>query len=100
MTPSPSPAPRETSVTAYFRSLGHLETWASRHPCHLAVHAAAMRHAKRFGDDRGLRTWHEVSVLKAGEATFEYIHCAPGTGVLRELVLAEDERDAEVAKPL
>ncbi|KAG5973956.1 hypothetical protein E4U55_000175 [Claviceps digitariae] len=71
----------ETSVAAFFRSLRHLEDWASQHPLHLAIYAGAMRHARRFGEARRLRTWHEVSVLKAGEATFEYIHCMPGTGV-------------------
>ncbi|KAG5989115.1 hypothetical protein E4U54_004434 [Claviceps lovelessii] len=75
----------ETSVAALFRSLRHLEAWASRHPSHRAIYAGAMRHAKRFGAGRRLRTWHEVSVLKAGEATFEYIHCVPGTGVLADM---------------
>ncbi|KAG5989546.1 hypothetical protein E4U43_004480 [Claviceps pusilla] len=81
----PEHPPRgETSVAAFFRSLRHLEAWASQHPAHLAIYAGAMRHAKRFGDARALRTWHEVSVLKAGDATFEYIHCVPGTGVLAD----------------
>lgn len=28
-------------------------------------------------------TWHEVSILKRGEAGFEYVNCVPETGVVR-----------------
>lgn len=74
---------RETCAAGFFRSLGDLEAWAERHPSHKAIYLGAIRHAKTFGAGRRMRTWHEVSVLKAGEARFEYVNCTPGTGVIR-----------------
>ena len=73
---------KETCSIGFFASLERLESWAAKHPSHVAIYTGAIRHAKRFGEARKFRTWHEVSVLKEGEASFEYINCAPGTGVL------------------
>ena len=42
-----------------------------------------MAHAKRFGDDRKLMTWHEVWIFKEGEAKFDYVNCDPKTGVIK-----------------
>lgn len=72
---------KEACVTAFFKNLSDLEGWAARHPSHLAIWAGAIKHGKRFGGERRLRTWHEVSVLKGGEAKFEYVNCVVGTGV-------------------
>ncbi|KAJ5090523.1 phenylacetaldoxime dehydratase family protein [Penicillium argentinense] len=81
---------QESCVTAFFKSLTHLETWASKHPSHLAIHAGAVRHARRFGDGRKFRTWHEVSVLRAGDIGVEYVNCLPGTGVgIKDMVGVE-----------
>ena len=74
---------RETCGAGFHRNWADLERWSSRHPSHLAIFNGAMRHAKRFGEDRKLMTWHEVSILKAGEASFEYVNCDPKTGVIR-----------------
>lgn len=85
-----SPA-KETCAAGFFRNLEDLERWAKRHPSHLKIFNGAIRHAKTFGDARRFRTWHEVSVLKKGEANFEYVNCVPETGVIRFLPLdAED----------
>lgn len=78
---------KETCGVGFFRSLGDLEYWSKRHPSHLAIFNGAMRHAKEFGPGRGLRTWHEVSVLKEGEAYFEYLNCTPETGAIRFVAL-------------
>jgi hypothetical protein len=78
---------RETCVTGFFRNLSDLEGWAKRHPSHLAIYTGAIKHAKKFGEDRKFRTWHEVSVLKRGEAHFEYLNCVPTTGVLGKELL-------------
>ncbi|KAJ6033268.1 hypothetical protein N7460_000816 [Penicillium canescens] len=78
---------RETCVTGFFRNLSDLEGWAKRHPSHLAIYTGAIKHAKKFGEDRKFRTWHEVSVLKRGEAHFEYLNCLPTTGVLGKEIL-------------
>lgn len=32
-------------------------------------------------------TWHEVSVLKKGEAAFEYVNCNPEIGMIRSIPL-------------
>ncbi|KAJ5222563.1 hem-containing dehydratase protein [Penicillium citrinum] len=73
--------PKESCVTAFFKNMTDLERWASEHPSHLAIHAGAISHARRFGDTRKFRTWHEVSVIRGGEAGFEYVNCIDGTGV-------------------
>ena len=89
----PGGAPRrETCGAGFFRSLGDLEAWAEHHPSHLAIYHGAIAHAKTWGAGRALRTWHEVSVLKAGEAVFEYLNCAPRTGVLDGVVLERAAR--------
>ena len=79
----------ESCVTGFFRSLADLETWAKKHPSHLAIYTGAIRHAKTFGDRRKFRTWHEVSVLRRGDAHFEYLNCLPGTGMIKCVSLTE-----------
>ncbi|PLN84901.1 heme-containing dehydratase protein [Aspergillus taichungensis] len=94
---SPTPAQtsegqsRESCVTGFFRNLTDLESWAKQHASHLAIYTGALRHAKTFGDKRRFRTWHEVAVLRGGEARFEYVNCPPGTGVMgcRAIMLKE-----------
>ncbi|KAJ5675766.1 hypothetical protein N7462_008663 [Penicillium macrosclerotiorum] len=81
----------ESCVTGFFRNMGDLENWASRHPSHLAIYAAAVKHGRRFGDARKFRTWHEVSVLKDGEARFEYVNCALEMGAARQMVVLNTE---------
>ncbi|WQF86779.1 Putative aliphatic aldoxime/phenylacetaldoxime dehydratase [Colletotrichum destructivum] len=74
---------KETCGAGFFTDLNSLEEWSRRHRSHLAIYLGAIKHAKTFGDSRKFRTWHEVSVLKRGEAAFEYINCLPTTGVVR-----------------
>jgi Haem-containing dehydratase len=73
----------ETSGAGFFRNLRDLEVWSSSHPTHKAIFAGAHAHARKWGKERKFMTWHEVSVLKAGEARWEYVNCDPGTGVVR-----------------
>jgi hypothetical protein len=94
--PNPNPEPqresaKETSAAGFFRNLSDLEKWAKRHPSHLAIFNGAIAHARTFGENRKFRTWHEVSILKRGEASFEYVNCLPRTGVISYLQL--DRRD-------
>lgn len=42
-------------------------------------------------DAEKFMTWHEVSILKTGEATFEYVNCDPKTGVIRWVQLNREE---------
>ncbi|KFG82969.1 putative phenylacetaldoxime dehydratase family protein [Metarhizium anisopliae] len=80
---------KETCGAGFFCNLRNLEDWAKSHPSHLAIYTGAIRHAKKFGDERKFRTWHEVSILKKGEASFEYVNCLPVTGVIPFLGLRE-----------
>ncbi|KAI5457084.1 heme-containing dehydratase protein [Mariannaea sp. PMI_226] len=80
---------KESCAAGFFSDLGSLERWAKTHRSHTAIYRGALAHAKAFGQDRKFRTWHEVSVLRRGDATFEYINCLPETGVIRFLSLTE-----------
>ncbi|KAK7408544.1 hypothetical protein QQX98_009305 [Neonectria punicea] len=86
---------KESCVAGFFKSLGCLETWAKKHRSHLAIYRGALAHAKAFGDARKFRTWHEVSILKEGDATFEYINCLSDTGVIRFVPLTSKEESLE-----
>ncbi|KAF2222482.1 hem-containing dehydratase protein [Elsinoe ampelina] len=80
--------PRKESCGAgFFRNLADLEHWAEKHMSHLKIWTGAISHAKRFGPEMGLRLFHEVSVLKKGEAEFEYVNCLPETGAIRYMKL-------------
>ncbi|KAF9889615.1 hypothetical protein FE257_007123 [Aspergillus nanangensis] len=87
----PSQPAKETCAAGFFRNLQDLEKWAKRHPSHLAIFNGALKHAKVFGNDRKMRTWHEVSVLKTGDAQFEYVNCQPQTGVISYFQLEEED---------
>lgn len=73
---------RETSVYAVFQDYAGLESWAADHPTHHAIydHQIAMGH--KYGPRRDVITWHEAFALPANNR-FEYINCAPGTGMTR-----------------
>ena len=73
----------ETHALGYFLSLGHLENWAEHHPTHEAIFSAAIARYRKYGKANQLRTWHEVFVLpEVDKHQFEYVNCAPGTGLL------------------
>ncbi|KAF2102985.1 putative phenylacetaldoxime dehydratase family protein [Rhizodiscina lignyota] len=78
---------RETCGAGFFRCLEDLENWSKHHPTHKAIYTGLMKHQKKFGTTRKLRTWHEVSILKKGEAHFDYVNCQPETGSIRFLKL-------------
>jgi aldoxime dehydratase len=64
-----------TCVLAEFGSLGHLESWAQDHPTHHAIFEVAMKMVRRFGEELGIRLFHEVSVLPAGQFRARYVDC-------------------------
>ncbi|KAK2671967.1 hem-containing dehydratase [Fusarium oxysporum f. sp. vasinfectum] len=78
---------KESCGAGFFANLEALETWAKSHKSHLAIYRGALAHYKTFGDARKFRTWHEVSVMRAGNARFEYLNCVPETGVIRGVTL-------------
>lgn len=78
---------KETCGAGFFRNLSDLEKWAKGHKSHLAIYTGALKHYKMFPENRMMRTWHEVSVLREGEARFEYVNCVAGTGVTGSLAM-------------
>lgn len=73
---------KESCGAGFFANLEDLERWAHTHQSHLKIYRGALAHYKEFGDLRKFRTWHEVSVIGEGAATFEYVNCdlEPGVG--------------------
>lgn len=71
----------ETHALGYFLSLKHMENWAEHHASHEAIFSAAIARYKKYGKANQLRTWHEVFVIPQQDNSFEYLNCAPGTGL-------------------
>jgi hypothetical protein len=44
-----------------------------------------MEMVRRFGEDLGIRLFHEVSVLPAGRFEASYVGCGDGAGILRSV---------------
>jgi hypothetical protein len=84
---------KETCGAGFFANLEDLENWAKTHSSHLAIWRGAMAHYKAFPDNRMFRTWHEVSVIKEGDAIFEYVNCTQGTGVMGATHLQANDFD-------
>lgn len=74
-----------TCVLASFRSLGDLERWARDHPTHHAIFVSGMEMVRRFGEQLGVRLFHEVSVLPAGRYEGRYRGRNGQEGLLRRL---------------
>ncbi|KAJ4360928.1 uncharacterized protein N0V89_001497 [Didymosphaeria variabile] len=72
---------KETCGAGFFHNLEDLERWSKTHSSHLKIWRGALAHYKAFPEDRRLRTWHEVSVIKEGDARWEYVNCRAGTGL-------------------
>lgn len=73
-------------MIAWWTSLAHLEEWSVNHPTHQAIFASFHQMSQRHNFQLDLRLRHEVSVLPAGAAEFEYINCPEKTGLLANLV--------------
>jgi aldoxime dehydratase len=81
-----SGAPLEKSFgLSWWRSLADMERWAESHPTHVAIFGSFMRYVQALNFQLKLRVYHEVSVLKADEQSYEYIHCHPRTGLMHGL---------------
>jgi branched-chain amino acid transport system permease protein len=76
------PLDKTYSLSAW-RSLGELEAWVKT-DSHLAIFAAGTRHYRTFKDAR-LRLYHEMSVIRAEDQSFEYYNCHDRTGMLNAL---------------
>ncbi|KAM0452344.1 hypothetical protein ACHAO4_005555 [Trichoderma viride] len=73
----------ETCSSGFFRSLKDIEAWSSKHKTHHKIFHGAHAHSTKFGKTTfKFRSWHEMSALKPGEVTFEYINCHPRTGLI------------------
>ena len=67
---------------SWWKSLAALERWAESHPTHVRIFGAAMKYLSTLGPAAKLRLYHEVTVISADEAFFEYAGCHPKTGML------------------
>jgi hypothetical protein len=72
----------KTCVLAWWLSLARLEEWTVGHPTHQAIFGAFHQMLRRHEFQLDLRLWHEVCVLPAGAAEFEYVNCPENTGLL------------------
>jgi len=70
---------------SYWRSLADMECWAEDHPTHLAIFGTFMRTVQKLNFDLKLRLWHEVYVVAPDEQVYEYRHCHPRTGFLKQM---------------
>lgn len=79
-------APRQKSFgLSYWRSLADMERWAESHPTHVAIFGSFMRYVQALNFQLQLRVYHEVSVLKADEQSYEYVNCHAGSGLMNGL---------------
>jgi aldoxime dehydratase len=70
---------------SWWKSLAALERWAESHPTHVRIFGAAMKYLSTLGPAAKLRLYHEVTVISADEAFFEYTGCHPKTGMLNAM---------------
>ncbi|MDP9909326.1 aldoxime dehydratase [Variovorax boronicumulans] len=73
---------------SYWRSLADMERWAESHPTHVAIFGSFMRYVQALNFELRLRLYHEVSVLKADEQSYEYINCHARSGLMNGLAPA------------
>jgi aldoxime dehydratase len=74
---------------SWWKSLATLERWAESHPTHVRIFGAAMKYLSTLGPAAKLRLYHEVTVIRADEAFFEYADCHPQTGMLNAVQMAD-----------
>lgn len=67
---------------SWWHSLAELEHWSKSHKTHLKIFGAFGQFIREFQGSRGLRLYHEVSVLNADQLRFEYLGCHERTGLL------------------
>lgn len=70
---------------SFWRSLADMERWAESHPTHVAIFGSFMRYVQALNFQLQLRVYHEVSVLKADEQSYEYINCHARSGLINGL---------------
>lgn len=90
-----SGAPLQKSFgLSYWHSLADMERWAESHPTHVAIFGSFMRYVQALNFQLKLRVYHEVSVLKTDEQSYEYVNCHPRTGLMNGL--ADEVRRAKL----
>lgn len=72
----------QSESLGWFLTLADLERWTHHHPRHHAIMKNIMAYMQRFDFKPRLNLGHEVLVVPAGQAEFEYSNCHPGTGFL------------------
>lgn len=74
------PADKTYSLSAWY-GLEQTESWAKAKE-HLAIFGAGANHYNTVGEKAKLRIYHEMSVVRARDQSFEYFNCHPKTGML------------------
>lgn len=72
---------KKTYSLSAWHSLAEIEAWCKA-DTHLTIWGAGVRHYKKAGDAAKLRLYHEMSVIRAKDQTFEYFNCHNRTGML------------------
>ncbi|WP_321389817.1 phenylacetaldoxime dehydratase family protein [Emcibacter sp.] len=67
---------------ALFSSMIELETWAKKHPTHMAIFQTFHEMVREFNFELDLKLWHEVAILGGKDSKAFYINCHNRTGVL------------------
>ena len=83
---------------AYFGDLDRLETWADRHPTHLAILEKFLKLLQESNFQPGLRLWHEILIVSSGEDLCEYVNCHGRTGFLPYVNLVPGTTVASLAE--
>lgn len=79
----PATGPIEKSFgLSFWRSLEKMEKWAEFHPTHEAIFGTFMGIVGALDAELKLRLYHEVTVVKPEEQSYEYINCHLQTGLL------------------
>jgi len=72
------------SLSAWY-SISEIEAWVKAET-HLEIFRAGINHYSTVGGDAKLRLYHEMSIIRAKDQSFEYFNCHPATGMLKAAI--------------
>ena len=74
-----------TDTPSSAASVADMKRWAESHPTHVAICGSFMRYVQALSFQLQLGVYHEVSVLKADEQSYECINCHAGSELMNGL---------------
>lgn len=78
------PLEKTYSLSAW-HDLSATEQWARDSRQHLAIFGRGTQHYSQAGQQAMLSLYHEMSVIRARDQSFEYFNCHPRTGMLNAI---------------